>query len=262
MIFIQNIDPVLVSFGPVMIRWYSLFFILGLLANYFILLWIFRRQKYSEGHLDSIVVYLFFGLLIGARLGHVLFYNFAYFSQNPVEILQIWHGGLSSHGATIGILAAYVLWIYVHKVKFVKYVDAIAVPITLTAGFVRIGNFFNSEILGKFTDGSWGVTFKKLGETAPRYPTQIFESLLCFAIFFILLFVYKKYYKKVPVLFIECLFLLLYFSTRFIVEYWKDVNSLPASFPLTTGQALSILPILIALVYFIFYFPKMKARKD
>ena len=80
---------------------------------------------------------------------------------------------------------------YIHKIKFVKYVDAIVIPMPLTAGFVRIGNFFNSEILGKFTDGSWGVVFKKVGETTPRHPTQIFEALLCFVIFFVLLLVYK-----------------------------------------------------------------------
>lgn len=261
MIFVHNIDPILFSFGPVIIRWYSLLFIIGLISNYLILLWIFKRQKYSEDHLDSIVLYLFFGLLIGARLGHILFYNFPYFSQNPMEIFKIWHGGLSSHGAAIGVFAAYLLWTYIHKVKFVKYVDAIAIPMPLTAACVRIGNFFNSEILGKFTDGSWGVTFKKLGEIVPRHPSQIYEALLSLAIFFALFFVYKKYYKKVPPLFITFLFIFLYFATRFIVEYWKDMHFLPESFPLSTGQVLSIIPVLISLIYFVFYFPRMKSRK-
>lgn len=260
MIFTHNISPIFFEIGPVEIRWYGLFFAIGIILTYFFTWWIFKREKYSIAHLDSLIIYLFVGLVVGARLGHILFYDPSYFLSNPVEILKIWNGGLASHGAAIGLLLAYLLWVRIHKINFSKYADAIVLGFPITAGFVRIGNFFNSEIIGIQTDGNWGVIFTKLGEDFPRHPVQIYSVLMNWLIFLILFLVYKKYYKKTPSLFFLFFYMLLYFGGRFIVEFWKDLQGPLTQFPVSMGQLLSIPLIFIAIVYFIFFFKKQKLR--
>lgn len=261
MTFINNLDPILFAAGPLEVRWYGLFFALGLLLAYLVTAWVFKREKIANSDLDSLVLYLFVGIVVGARLGHVLFYDFAYFFSHPFEILKVWNGGLASHGATIGIALALVIWVKIKKKKFVKYSDLLAIGIALAAAFVRIGNYFNSEIIGKPTNGDWGVVFKRLGEDFPRHPSQIYEAGLSFAIFAIMFWVYKKYFKKLPKWFMSALFLMLYFLTRFFVEMFKERQALPTDFPLSMGQVLSIVPILIAAVYFAFILPK-QIKKD
>lgn len=250
MIFVHDISREIVSLGGLTLRWYGLLFIIGLIINFLVLRWVFKREKYPIEHLESVALFLFIGMVVGARLGHVFFYDAGYFLSNPLEILMIWKGGLASHGAAIGVFIAYLLWLKFQKVKFSKYVDIIVLGMPITSGFVRIGNFFNSEIVGKATDGSWGVVFNKLGEDFPRHPSQFYEAGLSFLIFFILFWVYLKLYRKIPHLFILFLYIFLYFSTRFIVEFWKERHVLSLDYPLSMGQILSIIPILIALGYF------------
>lgn len=262
MIFTNNFSPVLFGLGPVQIHWYGLTYALGIMGAYLVIAYIFKKQKYPVADLDSFAIYLFVGMVVGARLGEVFFYEPSYYLSHPVEILQIWNGGLSSHGGAIGVFLAYLLWTRVHKVKFSKYVDAIAIGIPLLAGFIRLGNFFNSEIVGYATDGSWGVIFAKLGETFPRHPVQLYALLMNWSIFVILFVLYKKYYKKTPRLFFLFLFCLLYFGGRFILEYWKDLHGPIESLPISMGQLLSILPTLLAVIYFVFYFPKWKNRDN
>ena len=192
-------------------------------------------------------MYFFVGLVVGARLGEVVFYNPAYYFANPVEILQIWKGGLASHGAAIGLLVAYLLWCRVHKVKFSKYINALVIPMPLTAAFVRLGNYFNSEIVGKITDGEFGVVFKRLGEDFPRHPAQLYEGAMSLAVFVVLMVLYRRGVGKGLPMFYLFLYLFLYFGGRFVVEFFKDVNSLPAEFPLNTGQVLSLVPAMVAL---------------
>ena len=196
MIFHHDISSILVSLGPVEIRWYGLCYALGLSLAYGTAYLIFKKQKYPIAHLDSLSIYIFVGMLLGARLGHVFFYEAAYYLGHPVEILKVWKGGLASHGGAIGVLLAYYTWCKVHKVKFSKYTDAIVIGIPILAGLIRIGNFFNSEIVGTKTDGSFGVVFEKLGESFPRHPVQIYSALISWSTFVILLVLYKKYYKK------------------------------------------------------------------
>lgn len=250
--FIHDISRELVSFGSLSIRWYGLMFMIGVVLNFIVVYCIFRREKYPLEHLETVAIFLFLGMVIGARLGHVFFYEADFYLNNPIEILKIWEGGLASHGAAIGVFVAYLLWMLVYKVKFTKYADILVIGMPITAGFVRIGNFFNSEIVGRPTNGEWGVIFKRLGEGFPRHPSQLYEAGLSFAIFFVLLFVYLKYFKKLPSLFILFLYIFLYFLTRFIVEFWKERHVLPMDFPLSIGQILSILPIILAIGYFIF----------
>ncbi|MCK9186842.1 prolipoprotein diacylglyceryl transferase [Candidatus Gracilibacteria bacterium] len=262
MIFINDISAEIFNFGEFSLRWYGVFFALGIALAYIVIRWIFKKEKFKVDDLDGIAIYLFFGLLIGARLGEVLFYDPKFFFANPSEIFKTWHGGLSSHGATIGLFLAYLLWTKIHKVPFTKYVDAIAIGIPITAFFVRVGNFFNSEIVGyKIADAGEkisgvGVIFKQLGEDFPRHPAQLYEAFLLLIIFVSMLFIYKKWRKKTPKLFFLFFFVGLYFSGRFFIEFYKDLHVLPDSFPLSMGQVLSIVPILLAIIYFLFFFYK------
>ncbi|MFA7685899.1 MAG: prolipoprotein diacylglyceryl transferase [Candidatus Gracilibacteria bacterium] len=249
MIFVNDLNPELINYGFLQVRWYGMFFLIGILLNYLMMRWAFKRNKYPLEDLDSIVVYLFIGLIVGARLGHIIFYEPQYYLQNPEQILKIWNGGLASHGAAIGLFIAYLTWTIIHKTNFKKYVDILVLGMPITAMFVRIGNFFNSEIVGIKNEG-FGVIFKRLGEDFPRHPAQLYEAFLNFGIFFILFFLYKKYYKKTPQLFYLFLYILLYFVGRFVIEFWKDLHGLPVEFPLSTGQVLSIFPIVLALGYF------------
>lgn len=265
MIFTNDLSPILFYAGPIEIRWYGLLFALGIAFNYLFLVWIFKKRRHSFADLDSLVIYLFLGLLIGARLGHVLFYNAEYFFSNPLEILKVWNGGLASHGAAIGLLIAYLIWIKIRKVSFYKYADLLILPMPITAAFVRIGNFFNSEIVGKATQSDWGVVFKRLGEDFPRHPVQFYEADVSIVIFIVMFLIYKKYYEKTKPLFFMFLYMLLYFAGRFVVEFWKDQegitpDSLMEKTGLSTGQLLSILPLLAAVVYFIFFYRKLAKR--
>lgn len=247
----------MLAVGPLEIRWYGLFFAIGILLNYLILKWIFKREKASELDLDSLVIYLFFGLVIGARLGHIIFYNWEYFSSNPIEILKIWNGGLASHGAAVGLLIAYSLWVWIHKANFAKYADMLVIPMPLTAAFVRLGNFFNSEIVGTPTGangevGDFGIVFKRLGEDFPRHPAQLYEGAASLAIFFVLMLVYKKWFGKLPKLFMTFLYVGLYFVARFGVEYFKDQAFLADTWlGISRGQWLSVIPIGLAAGYFV-----------
>jgi prolipoprotein diacylglyceryl transferase len=254
--FYHNISPILIEIGPLTIRWYGLIFAIGLLLAYFFMQWIYKREKFDLNHLDSVTLFLFIGMFIGARLGHVFFYEASYYLSDPIEILKVWKGGLSSHGAALGVLVAYLIWLKVYKVKFSKYVDYLVIGFPIVSTCVRIANFFNSEIIGRPTSGSWGVVFQRLGEDFPRYPSQLYEAGLSLLIFIVLFLVYKNYQNKLPTYFNLFFYIFLYFSTRFIVEFWKERHAIPDSFPLSMGQILSILPVLIAIGYFIYLFKR------
>lgn len=264
MIFINDISPEIFKFGEFSLRWYGVFFALGIALTYVFIRWVFKKEKFKTDDLDSIAIYLFFGLLIGARLGEVLFYDPKFFFEHPFEIFKTWHGGLSSHGATIGLFIAYLLWTKIHKVPFTKYVDALAMGIPITAFFVRIGNFFNSEIVGyKMAEvgqkvSGIGVVFRQLGEDFPRHPAQLYEAFLLLIVFVSMFFIYKKYGKKISKLFFLFFFVGVYFLGRFFIEFYKDLHVLPDSFPLSMGQVLSIVPILLAGIYFVFFWKKKK----
>ena len=262
MIFINDLSPEMVRLGSFAIRWYGLLFSSGIIVNYLLLRLIFKREKYPVIDLDSVITYLFFGLIIGARLGEVLFYEPGFYFREPLEILKVWNGGLSSHGATIGIFISYVLWTRVHKVKFTKYADVLVLGMPGTAAFVRTGNFFNSEIVGIPTGGNWGVVFHRLGEDFPRHPVQLYEAILSITVLAILIYIYKRFYRKTPSLFFLFLYMILYFGGRFVFEFWKDLHVLPGWFPLSMGQILSIVPILMAVGYFLFVFPGQERKRQ
>ena len=193
------------------------------------------------------------GGLIGARLGEVLFYNPSYYFSHPTEIIFINHGGLSSHGMTIGLLLTVLLYRKIKKIKIERYLDLLVVPIPLVAACIRIGNYFNSEIIGKPTKLPWSVWFQHI-DIAPiyRHPSQIYEALIALGIFIILYFIYKRNSFRIP-LFTFHLFLLLYFSTRFLIEFLKERQGIDDSWILNMGQILSIPFILWAVLWFVFF---------
>lgn len=256
----NNISPEIFRVGPMEVRWYGVLFALGLMAAYFVSRRIFKDKKFSAEDLDSVAIYLVVGLVVGARMGHVLFYNTEYFFSNPVEILKIWNGGLASHGAAIGVLVAYLVWIKVHKASFGKYADALVFGFPLVAAAVRIGNFFNSEIVGVETGGEWGVVFARLGEAVPRHPAQLYEAALSLVIFGIFVWIYRRG-KKVPEMFFMFLYMLLYFAGRFGLEFFKDLHAMPDWSPISMGQVLSLPFVVAALVYFVVFYPRYKKKK-
>lgn len=245
---VWNVGPEIVQLGPFTLRWYGLLFALGFFLGFFLMRWMFRREGKPEQDLDPLLVYMLVGTIVGARLGHVLFYEPAYYLSQPWLILQVWKGGLASHGGTLGILIA--LYLYARKRPKQPYLwllDRMAVPTALGATFIRLGNLFNSEILGIPTDKPWAFVFERAGSLlpadrlVPRHPAMLYESLSYFAIFWLLLWVYRKYGAKTPHGLLLGLFLVLVFTARFFIEFVKlHQADFTTDLPLRMGQMLSI----------------------
>lgn len=235
-----NIDPVLFSFGGLEIRYYGVFFAAGLMLAYLLARKMCLRKNLSVETLDDLCVYLILGLIIGARFGHILFYELDYYTAHPEQILKVWEGGLASHGAAIGTLFAYGIFLLRNKkIKVFDYADIVVVAACIPVSFIRLGNFFNSEIYGRITDVPWAVTFTRIDNLA-RHPSQIYEFLMAMLIFTILLPLWFKKYKSVAPGFYFGLFFMLYFAARFIVEFFKEYPLHENFFNLTTGQILSL----------------------
>ncbi len=248
-----DVSPEIFNLGPLHIRWYGLLFALGFVSGYQILSWIFKIENKSQKKLETLTISLIIATVAGARLGHCLFYNPIYYLSNPLEILKVWEGGLASHGAALGIMTA--LWIFSAKNKDMSLLwlmDRIAVPVALAAAFVRFGNFFNSEIVGKPADLPWAVIFVRSAQYSdmiPRHPAQLYEAVSYIIIFVSLLFTYKKYKSETPKGLLAGLFLTLLFSARFLIEFFKEVQSaFEQNLVLDMGQLLSI-PMIIMGVY-------------
>ncbi|MEZ5055026.1 MAG: prolipoprotein diacylglyceryl transferase [Chitinophagales bacterium] len=244
------------------IRWYSLLYGAAFFLGYQILFWEFKSENKDTEGADQLLMYMFIAVILGARLGHVFFYQWDYYSQHLLEIIQIWKGGLASHGAAIAITIALILYKRKHpELTFLWIIDRVAIPTAIGGSFIRFGNFFNSEIVGDYTDGSWGVVFERLGETMPRVPIQLFEGFLYVAIFVVIIsiYIYKKHKPQEGSL--MAIFLFMMFAGRFFLEYWKvDENPLTMlGVTLTHGQWLSF-PF-IAISFFIYYL-SMRNKKE
>lgn len=241
-----NVDPEIFRIGNFAVRWYGLLFASGFVIGYYILRKVFKNEGLGDATLDRLTVYVAVGTIVGARLGHCLFYEPAYYLAHPLEILKVWHGGLASHGAAIGILLA--LWLFVRKEKkpFIWAIDRVVIVVALAGALIRLGNLMNSEIYGVETTLPWGFVFLRNGENAPKHPTQIYESLAYLITFVILLRVYWKNKGKQRPGLLFGLFLILVFGFRFLVEYVKeDQVAFEAGMKLNMGQLLSI-PFIIA----------------
>ena len=260
MIFHWNTDPELLKIGGVALRYYSLLFVAGVYTAYLIVKKIYKQNFFPLGELESFSIYIFIGLIAGARLGHCLFYDFDYYSAHISEIFLPFafypngfqftgYQGLSSHGGGIGIIISLFVWKLRNKThSLFPPLDAIAVAAPLTAAFIRLGNFMNSEIIGKPTDGTWGVIFDRI-DKSPRHPGQLYESLSYLTLFFVMLILYKKtnLFRIKGKLF--GIFLAAVFSIRILIEFFKENQSaFESSMPLNMGQLLSI-PFIIAGIY-------------
>lgn len=250
---VWNADPVLFSFGPLAVRWYGLAFAIGFTVGYSIVARMFKHEGAPERWLGILLAYVVVATLVGARLGHVFFYEWDYYSVHPEKILRIWEGGLASHGGTIAIIIALFIWSWCVSHKPASWVfDKIVVAIALVGGLIRLGNLMNSEIYGGPTDMPWGFIFVRDGQTVPAHPTQIYEALCYFALFALLMWMYwKKNAQERPWL-ITGVFFLGIFVPRFLIEYVKNVQveseyRMIATYGMNLGQMLSIPFILIGI---------------
>lgn len=244
-----NVSPDIFSVGPFTIRWYGLLFALSFIIGYQIMIVIFKKEKRSENDLNDLVWYMILGTVLGARLGHCLFYNPQYYLANPLEILMVWKGGLASHGAAIGILFALYLFIKKHKdFSYLWVVDRIVITVALAGFFIRMGNLFNSEIIGIPTDVAWSFVFASV-DNAPRHPAQLYEAVAYLGVFIFLLAHYLKSYTKLKPGVLLGYFLILVFAFRFLVEFLKeDQTYFEKGMALNMGQILSI-PFVLLGVY-------------
>lgn len=242
-----NVDPEFFGIGSLSIRWYGLLFALSFYVSYLILSRIFSRENVSIETLDKLTLYMVFGTVIGARLGHVLFYDPAYYFSQPVKILMVWEGGLASHGAAIGILITILIFSRQTKLPFLWILDRIAIVVAMAGTFIRTGNLMNSEIVGKQTNVPWAFIFERISlDPVPRHPVQIYEALAYLAIFIVLLGIYIRKSGKFNRGLLFSWFLILVFTARFFIEYFKEPQAaFRETLLMNMGQLLS-LPFIIA----------------
>jgi phosphatidylglycerol---prolipoprotein diacylglyceryl transferase len=243
-----NVNPEIFRIGAFAVRWYGLLFASSFLIGYIIMNRIFKNENLGEEVLDRLTIYMAVGVIVGARLGHCLFYEPQYYFSHPLEILMIWHGGLASHGAAIGILTA--IWFFAKKEKkdYFWVLDRIAIVVALSGFLIRMGNLMNSEIYGIETTVPWGFVFLRNHEVAPKHPTQIYEGLAYLAIFVLLFTLYwRKKGEHYQGLLISLICLLI-FTARFFIEFLKEPQvAFEATMKLNMGQWLSIPFILLGI---------------
>lgn len=249
-------SPNLFSFGSITVRWYGLMFAIGFLVGYDIVYRIFRHEGAKESWVGSLFIYVVVATIVGARLGHVFFYDWSYYSQHLADIPKIWEGGLASHGGTLGIMLA--IWLYsrfvTHKSMLWTF-DRLVVPVGLVAALIRIGNLMNHEIYGGETSLPWGFRFiDNIGQwmqgaepvfTAPSHPTQIYEAAFYLLTFAVCMVMYWRYRAQEREGLIFGVFMLGIFVPRFFIEYIKNVQetweiAMRNSIGIDQGQLLSI----------------------
>ena len=247
--FINNFDPVAFEFLTFEIRWYSLSYIAGIvLAWIYIKKFILKETEYSK-YIDDLISYVIVGVIIGGRLGYVIFYNFEYYINNPLEILMIWTGGMSFHGGVLGVIISTYLFCKKNKLSTFYFLDLISLSAPIGIFLGRIANFINSELYGTRTDFFLAVIFEKV-DTVSRHPSQLYEAFFEGIILFILLnLIYKKYINHKPGV-LSALFLIFYSVFRFIIEFTREPDAhLGLVFmELSQGQVMSILFFVVGLI--------------
>jgi len=253
-------------------RWYGLFWVAGILLSYQVMLYIYKKEGKTIQELDKLTLYVVIGTILGARIGHILFYDFEYYSENPMEILPFrlepefqFTGltGLASHGAAFGIFISMAIYCKVYKWNFLWIADRLVIAVALIGSFIRFGNLMNSEMVGTPSDVPWAFVFKQVDDL-PRHPAQLYEAVFCLILFALLFMLWKRRRANVANGFVFGVFLILLFSQRFVNEMFK-VNQVlfEDSLPINMGQILSIPLILAGIVLVINSFrQKNKPNQD
>ena len=251
--FINNFDPVAIEIFSLEIRWYSLAYIMGILIGWYLAKKIFvNKNIYSR--FDDYITFIIIGLILGGRIGYVLFYNFDFYINNPVDIFKVWQGGMSFHGGVIGIIITSIIFAKKNDDDVFEYLDVVALVSPIGIFFGRIANFINSELYGRETDVVWSVKFIQI-DNLDRHPSQIYEAFFEGIILFIILnFLYNKSIFRPGT--ISSLFLIFYSIFRFTIEFLRepDAHIGLVYLNMTMGQIISILTIMIGLI--LIYFPK------
>ena len=247
---------------------YGVLFVTGIIIGYFVIKRMFKEDKIDDSYLDKLLMYIVIATIVGARLGHVFFYDWDYYSKNPQDILKVWQGGLASHGAAFAILlVVYFYARYVIKKPFLWILDRIVIPITIAGCFIRLGNLMNSEIIGKPTTLPWGFLFvhnpeavdPATGLIVPRHPAQLYEAICYFITFWILLFLYWKRNWRHRMGSIFAMFMIFVWTERFLIEFVKNGQTArDFTDRFTTGQMLSIPFIIVGIAVLIWSFKKGK----
>tara|TARA_Y100000996_G_scaffold369520_1_gene316560 strand:- start:1017 stop:1790 length:774 start_codon:yes stop_codon:yes gene_type:complete len=250
--FINNFDPVALNFLSIKIHWYSIAYILGIIFG-----WIYCKKKLIKDNtilklFDDLLAYIIIGIIIGGRLGYVLFYNLKYYLENIPEIFMIWNGGMSFHGGLLGVIVATFFFSKKHKINLYIFLDLISLSAPIGIFFGRIANFINSELYGKETDVLWSVKFLAI-DNVSRHPSQIYEAILEGLILFVLLnYFAKKNFNKKPGV-ISSLFLIFYSIFRFLAEFYRtpDPQVGYIVFNLSLGQIISTVFFAIGIYLFL-----------
>ncbi len=254
MLTYPDIDPVIFSIGPLQVRWYGLMYVLGFGATMALVKYQIKKFRFAELdlHFENLNLVLIISLVLGGRLGYVLFYNLPYYLRHPSEIMATWQGGMSFHGAMLGIVAGGLIFCRRKGLDFWRAADLYAVTIPIGLGLGRIGNFINGELYGRVTDVPWGMVFPG-GGPLPRHPSQLYESFLEGLLLFVILWFFKE--KRNPPSSwpsgsMVALFLVLYGSFRIFVEFFREPDAHLGFLAggLTMGQLLSSLMIVAGIV--------------
>ena len=249
--FINNFDPVAIEIFSLEIRWYSLAYIIGIVLGWYLAKKYFVNKNIFT-KFDDYITYIIIGLILGGRLGYVLFYNFDFYYNNFLDIFKIWQGGMSFHGAVLGIIIASIIYAKKNDDDVFEYLDVVALVSPIGIFFGRIANFINSELYGSITNVPWAVTFIKIDDL-PRHPSQLYEALLEGLILFLILIYFKNKFSKKPGL-ISGLFLIFYSIFRFFVEFYRlpDEQLGYIFLNLSMGQIISLIFIISGVVLFYF----------
>lgn len=260
---VYEFNPAFLTIGQISLRWYSLAYIFGILFTYYFLIKVNKKQKFiSDNALENFIPYIIFSVIIGGRLGYILFYNFSYYLQYPLEILAFWHGGMSFHGGLAGVIIGMIFYCKKYQIPFFRLSDYLAICAPFGIFLGRIANFINLELYGRVTESKFGMIFPN-SDGLPRHPSQLYEATLeGLVLFIILINLYKftnlkKYYG-----FSSGLFLLLYGIFRFLLENFREPDQqIGLIFDwLSMGQILC-LPLILSGIVIIFYSLKKSQLK-
>jgi phosphatidylglycerol:prolipoprotein diacylglycerol transferase len=257
-----NIDPVIFKIGPLSLRWYGLMYVFGFVSSYLLVMYQLKKKVYKieRSKIDDLYFYLISGLIIGARLGYALFYNFNFYLNNPLEVFVLWHGGMSFHGGLIGAFIAGYLVIKKKRLDFFSVVDLIIPTCPVGIGFGRLGNFINGELFGRSSNLPWAMIFPQ-GGNIPRHPSQLYEVFFEGLVLFIILWIYKDRKKREGDVF--AMFLVLYGVFRIFCEFFREPD-LQVGYIfgiLSMGQVLSIFMIAIGGFLKYFYLPMRNPKE-